>query len=114
MVEAMRLCAQRDCDAEKFAALDMQFHEYLFQVADNPTARNLWFRSCQALGKYFFFRRWAVMHTLRRKYERHLEILEAIKSGDGNRVEEVIKNHYISAGRKISEFAAEADEAETP
>lgn len=113
LVEEMRLCAKRNCPAEDIADLDLQFHEYLFEVADNPTARGLWFRSCQAVGKYFFFKRWGDMHGLQRKYERHLEILDAIKTGDKEEVEQVIRNHYSTAGQMISEFAQAQYEQET-
>lgn len=105
IVTSMKESSDNAGSLEDFAKLDMNFHELLFEVADNTVARDLWFRSCQAVGKYFFFKGWCEMHTLQQKYERHLEILNVLKSGDKAQIEDIILEHYTSAGVLISSYA---------
>lgn len=98
-----------DADIDDIAQLDIEFHNYLFSLSDNATARKLWFRCCQSVGKYFFYQRWKEMHTSMEKYQRHKIILDAIKSKDARLVQDTILEHYTSAGEIISQYAERLD-----
>ena len=107
LVEAMR-DKSMDGDSAAVASLDTEFHQYLFDKGGNTVVRELWYRSCQVIGKCFFFEKWRDAGLNMTVYSRHKAILDALEKKQPGPVEEVIRAHYISAGEILAGYASGA------
>lgn len=105
IIDDMRIAVKNGCDVDELAALDQKFHKYLFSVSDNQIARQLWFRSCQAIGKYLFYKNWKAMQVPADYCQRHQQIVDTLKSKDKVLVERIIREHYVSVGQVMAEYA---------
>ena len=102
MILKMKKHAEGLLDIDDFAQLDMEFHDYLFSVSGNMAARDITFRCCQTIGKYYFYPKWKEMYTAVEKFERHNVIVKAIRSKDKQLVQDTLLEHYTSASEIIS------------
>ena len=102
MILKMKKHADGLLDIDDFAQLDMEFHNYLFSISGNMTARDITFRCCQTIGKYYFYPKWKEMYTAIEKFERHNIIVKAIRSQDKQLVQKTLLEHYTSASEIIS------------
>jgi GntR family transcriptional regulator, rspAB operon transcriptional repressor len=108
IVVKMKEEAHGDADTDRLAELDVEFHNLLLSKGNNEIVRELWFRSCQAIGKLLFYAKWKEMFDPSQIHLRHKRILDAVRSKDPSLIEQTIRDHYTSAGEIISRHAAES------
>jgi len=58
IVNEMKVAASSNADTDHLAELDVVFHNLLLSKGGNEIVRELWFRSCQAIGKLLFYAKW--------------------------------------------------------
>ena len=93
-------------DMDRLEVLDFEFHDLFYSIVENEIARKLMFRSCQILGKFFFhnYKKAIFSDEPKQIYIRHKQILDAIKSRNPKKIENVIRKHWITAGELIAQF----------
>lgn len=84
--------------------LNEEFHETIFQSADNPYLEELIqkTRAVPQLRKLKFD--WHDLDFMRVSSADHEEIFEAIISGQGARAEHLAREHVYKAGRRLAKF----------
>jgi len=92
------------------APLDNAFHDLLFSRIDNELIVELCRRACQGISKYLLYKEWLKLFPAKKVYERHKEIVDALKTKDPLIVESVIRNHYMDAGERMSAFGMDVYE----
>jgi DNA-binding GntR family transcriptional regulator len=107
IVARMLAVARQSGSVAEQAPLDDAFHDLLFTRVDNELVVELCKRSCQGISKFLLFKHWVKLFPAQMVYERHLEIVTAIKSRDQALVESVIRAHYISSGEKMAAFGVD-------
>ncbi|MGD8561595.1 MAG: GntR family transcriptional regulator [Desulfarculaceae bacterium] len=82
--------------------IDRQFHEGIVAVLDNPFIAEMARRVYDLLARtwHLSFHRRSVKEILNTVQE-HLEIIEALDSGDPRRAEEAVLNHVEQYGNKV-------------
>ncbi len=109
LVEDMRSLAESGAKPEQFVVLDNSFHAILFSRIDNALIIELCRRSCQGISKFLLYKFWVNVYSSSEFYERHLAILDALKSGDPQTVEMVIREHYSDSGKRMAEFGVDRE-----
>lgn len=107
IVDRMKQAGEMDDSRQAIdmaAALDAEFHDFLFTKGNNESVRELWFRSCQVVGKYLFYQKWREIITPEETYIRHRKVLEAVKLRDKNLIEETIREHYNASGEFFAQY----------
>ena len=100
----------------KLAALDAEFHDFLFSMGNNESVRDLWFRSCQVVGKILFYQKWREFiypdepRKREETYKRHKKVVDAVKLRDSNLIEQSIREHYASAGEFFAQCCTDHNE----
>jgi len=107
IVNQMKEEAEKNADTDHLAELDVSFHNQLLSKGGNEIVRELWFRSCQAIGKLLFYAKWKEMFDPLQIHLRHKKILDAIRSKNPTLIEKTIRDHYTTAGDIISRHAAQ-------
>jgi len=102
IVEQMRNIAENNKPLDTIATLDDQFHVILFSRIDNELLKEFCRRACQGLSKFLLFKYWIQLFTPTEVYLRHKQIVEALKKGDAERLEKVVRKHYFDAGERMS------------
>jgi DNA-binding GntR family transcriptional regulator len=92
---------------ENFTNLDNAFHGILFSRIDNQLIIDLCQRSCQGISKFLLHKYWLKIFTPEEVYKRHEAILNALKAGKPARIEKVIRQHYINAGDRMSQYGVD-------
>ncbi len=103
IAEKMRLIAEDNESIEKIAPLDDKFHKVLFSRIDNALLLEFCTRSCQGISKFLLFKYWIQLYSVEEVYWRHKVIVDALKKGDVYELEGCIRNHYLDAGKRMSE-----------
>jgi len=104
IVQEMKRVAESDAPIEQMADLDNQFHGVFFSRIDNKLLVSLCYRSCQGISKFLLFKHWIKLFSRFEIYQRHNKILRAMKTGEAEKIEKSIRQHYIDAGEKMSRF----------
>ena len=87
-------------DAENFNLNNLKFHRYLYQIAPYPMLYEMivkvwdggkWTRSVFAISP----------KRMEKSIEEHMEIIRAIKNRDEDRVERLVREHRINAGKEL-------------
>ena len=104
IAEKMKLVASKGEPIEKIALLDDKFHKTLFARIDNELLREFCRRSCQRLSKFLLFKYWIQLYSVEEVYWRHKVIVDTLKKGDVYELERCIRNHYLDAGKRMSEI----------
>lgn len=102
IVEAMRSVSENDETREKLTELDNAFHSILFSRIDNDLLIELCKRSCQGISKFLLYKYWIELFTPEEVYERHRDILEALKTGKSSVLEKTIRKHYTDSGARMA------------
>ena len=96
--------------AEKFAHLDVAFHELLLKQADNKLmvahARSV----CQRMSKFLLFRHWPHAFSHSEIVERHKKVLKAVRSRSREQIERAIRIHYYELGDRMARFGHDRPE----
>ena len=92
------------------ATLDAEFHDFLFSKGNKEFVRELWFRSCQVIGKFLFYQKWRELVNPKEIYTRHKKVMEAVKLRDKNLIEQTIREHYNSAGEFFAQCCSDQKE----
>lgn len=107
IVEEMRIFAESEDSSNSLASLDSTFHNILFSRIDNDLLIDLCRRSCQGISKFLLYKYWINLYTSRQVYERHLVILEALKTGKASKLEKTIRKHYTDSGERMSHYGVD-------
>jgi len=110
IVKEMRKIGDTGNSTESLEELDNRFHGILFSRVDNELLIDLCRRSCQGISKFLLFKYWIHLFSPEQIYERHLIILDAIKSGDAQQVERTIREHYQESGTRMAKFGVDVPE----
>jgi len=110
IIEGMRQVANSGEDQDSLAKLDSTFHNILFSRIDNELLIELCRRSCQGISKFLLYKHWINLYPPQEVYERHLAILEALKSGRPSKVEKIIRKHYVDSGKRMSRYGVDVHE----
>ncbi len=110
IVEGMREVAETSKSQDSLAELDNAFHNILFSRIDNELLIDLCRRSCQGISKFLLYKHWINLYPPQQVYERHLDILEALKAGKPSRLEKTIRKHYIDSGKRMSRYGVDVHE----
>lgn len=100
----MRKISENGESIEKIAPLDDKFHKILFSRIDNELLLEFCRRACQGISKFLLFRYWIQLYSVEEVYWRHKVIVDALKKGDVYELEGCIRNHYLDAGKRMSEI----------
>jgi DNA-binding GntR family transcriptional regulator len=92
------------------APLDNAFHDLLFSRIDNDLIVELCHRACQGISKFLLYKEWVKLFSAKKVYERHKEIVDALKTKDPLIVERVIRSHYMESGERMSAFGVDVNE----
>lgn len=106
LVESMKTLGTDPDSRERMAQLDDAFHDCMFSRSDNALLRLLSRRSCQVLSKFILYSHWRNAFTPQEIYERHKDLLQAVKSRDPIRIENAIRAHYQEAGARMARHGA--------
>lgn len=107
ILEQMNEVAESGKDRKDLTKLDTTFHNILFSRIDNELLIELCRRSCQGISKFLLYKYWLTLYTPTQVYERHLKILEALKSGSPSKLEKTIRTHYINSGKRMSKYGVD-------
>lgn len=107
IVRDMNEIAQNDGSISDQVPLDTEFHDILFSRIDNALVVELCKRSCQGISKFLLYRHWVKIYTPQEVVERHQVIVEALKTKNPVRVEQVLREHYISSGKRMAKYGAD-------
>lgn len=94
---------------EAFAALDDKFHKILLSKIDNDLLKEFCKRSCQGISKFLLYKYWIAIFTPDEVYARHKKIVDALKERNADKLEKVIRAHYIDIGERITQVKEKAD-----
>ncbi|WP_299980799.1 GntR family transcriptional regulator [Desulfobacula sp.] len=89
------------------APLDKAFHDLLFSRIDNALLVELCRRACQGISKFLLYKHWVKLFTAKKVYERHKEIVDALKTKNFQIIERVIREHYMESGERMSAFGVD-------
>lgn len=107
IVDKMKSIAEKSGFVADQVPLDNAFHGLLFSRIDNELVVELCRRSCQGISKFLHFKHWVKLFSAQKVYERHKEIVDALKTKDPRIVERVIREHYFAAGERMSAFGVD-------
>ncbi|WP_163337001.1 GntR family transcriptional regulator [Desulfopila sp. IMCC35008] len=77
------------------------FHETIYGKCDNIAVVQLTDNLRLKIG-LLFYRHWGEVYSPDEIRSRHLDIVNVLRLQDPNRVEQVIREHYIETGRKVA------------
>jgi DNA-binding GntR family transcriptional regulator len=99
LLDQMRTCAARG-DAHSQAQYNSEFHNCVIAASGNRTLQRVW-GMLEPFARTYLT---AAMPgaDLNWLAERHVAILEALESGDGERAAEVMRQHAVEAERTVS------------
>jgi DNA-binding GntR family transcriptional regulator len=107
IVGKMKAIAEKSGSVADQAPLDNAFHDVLFSRIDNDFIVELCRRSCQGISKFLLYRHWVKLFPAPKVYERHQEIVDALKTKDLETLECVIREHYFASGERMSAFGVD-------
>ncbi len=107
IVEEMDSIAQNGGSISEQVPLDTAFHDILFSRIDNELVEELCKRSCQGISKFLLFKHWIKIYTPHEVVKRHRLIIEALKSKNPETVEQVLREHYFSSGKRMAKYGAD-------
>lgn len=112
IISKMKQVADKNGSVSDQAPLDQAFHDLLFSRIDNELIVELCRRTCQGISKFLLYRQWVKLFPAIKVYERHKEIVDALKTKDPQVIEVVIRNHYVESGERMSVFGADMSKDE--
>ena len=107
IVKAMGDIARKNGSISDQVPLDTDFHDILFSRVDNRLVVELCKRSCQGISKFLLYKHWVKIYTPQEVVERHKIIVDALKTKDPDKVEQVLREHYISSGERMAIYGAD-------
>jgi len=106
IVKAMRDIARNNGSISDQVPLDTDFHDILFSRIDNALIVELCKRSCQGISKFLLYKHWVKIYTPQEVVERHEKIVDALKTKDPHKIEQVLREHYISSGERMAKYGS--------
>lgn len=107
IVERMGQVAQSGENQDSLAELDNTFHNVLFSRIDNELLIELCRRSCQGISKFLLYKHWINLYPPQQVFERHREILVALKTRKPSKVEKTVRKHYTDSGQRMSKYGVD-------
>jgi DNA-binding GntR family transcriptional regulator len=108
IVNEMENVAKNNGSISEQVPLDTDFHDILFSHIDNALVVELCKRSCQGISKFLLYKHWVKIYTPQEVAERHKLIVDALKTQDPEKVEQVLRDHYFSSGERMAKYGADA------
>ncbi len=107
IIAAMRDIATKNGSISDQVSLDTDFHNILFSRIDNALIEELCKRSCQGISKFLLYKHWVKIYTPQEVVKRHSLIVDALKTKDPDKVEQVLREHYFSSGERMAKYGAD-------
>ncbi len=107
IIERMEQVAESGKDQDSLAGLDNTFHNVLFSRIDNELLIDLCRRSCQGISKFLLYKHWINLYSPKQVYERHKEILVALKTKRPAKVEKTLRKHYTDSGKRMAQYGVD-------
>ncbi len=107
IVQRMKEVGEKGLPLELMADLDNRFHGVLFSRVNNELLVDLCRRSCQGISKFLLYRHWLNLFSVQEIYERHKNVLDALKSGERVVIEAAIRHHYKESGERMSRYGVD-------
>ena len=89
--------------------LDDIFHGRLLMHCHNPYLVDLARHSCSTISKYLMYRQWTAFYSFNELYERHVMLVEAMRSRDRAAVWKKIREHYEELGAYMAQLMEKSD-----
>lgn len=102
LIERMREAVRVGGAFEEHASLGTDFHETILSLSDNPLLRSLASRSSRVISKFLMYQQWRALYTPEELYLRHNNIYEALCSGNRERIEEAVHEHYAESAERLA------------
>jgi len=87
-------------DRKKVVKAGEMFHKLTLKYAKNSVLLDT-LEKINKKSQLLFYKNWTKMYSQEEVKLRHQKIVDAIKSRDKNRIEDVIREHYFETGTKI-------------
>jgi len=87
-------------DRKKVVKAGEMFHKLTLKYAKNSVLLDT-LEKINKKSQLLFYKNWTKMYSQKEVKQRHQKILEAIKSRDKKKIEDVIREHYFETGTKI-------------
>ena len=107
IIAKMRQIAVNNGSVSDQAPLDNSFHDLLFSRIDNDLIIELCRRACQGISKFLLYKEWVKLFPAKKVYERHKQIVDALKTKDPQIIERIIREHYTESGERMSAFGVD-------
>lgn len=104
VLDKMREAVDSGLGTIAMAPLDTSFHQIIFTRVNNPLLEELSRRSCLRISKFLLFRHWQQVYTAHEVYQRHVEVLQELKTRDPQRIEACLRAHYIDSGNRLAPY----------
>jgi len=107
IVGKMKAIAETSQSVSEQVPLDNDFHDILFSRIGNNLIIELCKRSCQGISKFLLYKHWVKLYSAQEVYQRHQEIIDAIKTKNQTIVEKVIRHHYTTSGEHMAAYGVD-------
>lgn len=102
----MHEISKKNGDLKKLARLDTEFHDMLISKADNELLSIFSERTSRRIAHFLLFRHWAEIQDPDDFYGRHLLLIEVMKEGNPEKIENTIRKHYMETGYKMAAYGS--------
>ncbi len=92
-----------DSHINTFAEIDENFHLTLLSACDNERLVEIARTSCSSLAKFLYYPLWQNLFSPKEFYNRHMIVVEAVRSKNPEVIEKTLRSHYEEVGRRLSE-----------
>lgn len=103
----MKRMSQRVQGLSALSEIDENFHDALMRKCHNSLMVEVARKACSHISKFLYYKAWDTLFTPGEFYERHREILEAVKSRDVHVIEYTLREHYLESGRRLATHIAD-------
>lgn len=109
-----RLNEESEDYAERFARLDVAFHEAMLAKTENKLMVEHARAVCQRMSKFLLFRHWPHAFSHAEVVKRHKKVLAAVRSQSPETIEPTIREHYNELGDRMARYGYDRTDPATP
>lgn len=95
--------------AERFALLDIAFHDAMLAKTDNKLMVEQARTVCQRVSKFLLFRHWPGAFTHAEVVKRHRKLVSVLGTRSRPKIEAAIREHYRELGDRMAPFGRMRD-----
>lgn len=104
LLEAIKTQISENGDFKSISLLDAQFHNFLISKYDSELLHTLASRTSRSIAHYLYFKQWAEIQSLDTFHNRHLKIIDVMKTKHLVDIEHTIREHYAETGYRLGEY----------